>query len=69
MSPTFPQIKFDLMVGIGGGVPSRKHNIRLGDVVVSKPPAKMEAAGLMNEFPCIVIHGISDYADSHKNKQ
>lgn len=23
----------------------------------------------MNEFPCIVIHGISDYADSHKNKQ
>ncbi|KAF2232595.1 purine and uridine phosphorylase [Viridothelium virens] len=28
---------------------------------------EMEAAGLMNEFPCIVIRGISDYADSHKN--
>lgn len=27
----------------------------------------MEAAGLMNEFPCLVIRGISDYADSHKN--
>lgn len=26
-----------------------------------------EAAGLMNHFPCIVIRGISDYADSHKN--
>jgi len=28
---------------------------------------EMEAAGLMNNFPCIVIRGISDYADSHKN--
>jgi nucleoside phosphorylase len=29
---------------------------------------EMEAAGLMNDFPCLVIRGISDYADSHKNK-
>lgn len=29
---------------------------------------EMEAAGLMNtKFPCLVIRGISDYADSHKN--
>jgi nucleoside phosphorylase len=28
----------------------------------------MEAAGLMNNFPCAVIRGICDYADSHKNK-
>jgi nucleoside phosphorylase len=27
----------------------------------------MEAAGLMDDFPCLVIRGISDYADSHKN--
>lgn len=27
----------------------------------------MEAAGLMNSFPCIVIRGICDYGDSHKN--
>jgi nucleoside phosphorylase len=26
-----------------------------------------EAAGLMDSFPCLVIRGISDYADSHKN--
>jgi nucleoside phosphorylase len=26
-----------------------------------------EAAGLMNDFPCIVIRGISDYGDSHTN--
>ncbi|KAF4341456.1 purine and uridine phosphorylase [Fusarium beomiforme] len=29
---------------------------------------EMEAAGLMNSFPCLVIRGICDYADSHKNK-
>jgi nucleoside phosphorylase len=29
---------------------------------------EMEAAGLMNEFPCLVIRGICDYADEHKNK-
>ena len=29
---------------------------------------EMEAAGLMNDFSCLVIRGISDYADSHKNK-
>jgi nucleoside phosphorylase len=28
---------------------------------------EMEAAGLMNNFPCLVIRGISDYADTHKN--
>jgi hypothetical protein len=27
-----------------------------------------EAAGLMNNFPCLVIRGICDYADSQKNK-
>src|SRR5208282_1216660 len=27
---------------------------------------EMEAAGLMNSTPCLVIRGISDYADSHK---
>ncbi|KAL2839313.1 hypothetical protein BJX68DRAFT_258903 [Aspergillus pseudodeflectus] len=30
---------------------------------------EMEAAGLMNTFGCIVIRGICDYADSHKNKE
>ena len=29
---------------------------------------EMEAAGLMDNFPCLVIRGICDYADSHKNK-
>ncbi|RDW79149.1 uncharacterized protein DSM5745_06001 [Aspergillus mulundensis] len=29
---------------------------------------EMEAAGLVNDYPCLVIRGICDYADSHKNK-
>lgn len=37
MLSTFRSIRFGLMVGIGGGVPSKEADIRLGDVVVSKP--------------------------------
>ncbi|KAK7890413.1 hypothetical protein LTR67_008299 [Exophiala xenobiotica] len=28
---------------------------------------EMEAAGLIDDFPCIAIRGICDYADTHKN--
>lgn len=34
---TYKAIRFGLMVGIGGGVPSAEADIRLGDVVVSQP--------------------------------
>ncbi|KAF4436108.1 Vegetative incompatibility HET-E-1 [Fusarium acutatum] len=30
---------------------------------------EMEAAGLMNSSPCLVVRGICDYSDSHKNKE
>jgi len=34
----FKYIKFSLLIGIGGGIPGKGENdIRLGDVVVSKP--------------------------------
>ncbi|EGC46912.1 pfs domain-containing protein [Histoplasma capsulatum var. duboisii H88] len=110
----FKSIRFGLLVGVGGAIPVEEvHDIRLGDVVVSKPAGtfggvvqfdrgpeihygtigssnlvikdgitrnklydelgiicvEMEAAGLMDEFPCLVVRGISDYADSHKNKE
>jgi hypothetical protein len=29
---------------------------------------EMEAAGLIDNFRCLMIRGICDYADSHKNK-
>ncbi len=37
----FPNVRYGLMVGIGGGVPSRTADIRLGDVVVSKPVGRL----------------------------
>ncbi|KAF5857977.1 hypothetical protein ETB97_005008 [Aspergillus alliaceus] len=37
MRSTFRRLQFGLMVGIGGGVPGKNNDIRLGDVVVSKP--------------------------------
>ena len=30
---------------------------------------EMEAAGLIDIFPCLVVRGICDYSDSHKNKK
>ncbi|KAF4311375.1 hypothetical protein GTA08_BOTSDO13133 [Botryosphaeria dothidea] len=30
---------------------------------------EMEAAGLLNNFPCLVIRGVCDYADEHKSDQ
>ncbi|KAA8641400.1 uncharacterized protein ATNIH1004_001865 [Aspergillus tanneri] len=37
MARTFPRMRFALMVGIGGGAPSPRNDIRLGDIVVSQP--------------------------------
>ncbi|KGO47580.1 Nucleoside phosphorylase [Penicillium expansum] len=133
---TFPRLRFALMVGIGGGAPTTRNDIRLGDVVkiitnqlltgfmlqtihmcsdeivtnaihtrwwsarnhrilhvyyrniasgnsvlkdatirdtyANDPELnilcfEMEAAGLINNIPCLIIRGICDYCDSHKN--
>jgi nucleoside phosphorylase len=37
MQNTFPNLRFGLMVGIGGGIPSDENDIRLGDLAVSVP--------------------------------
>ncbi|KAK4161311.1 ankyrin repeat protein [Cladorrhinum sp. PSN259] len=39
MLAKFRNIRVSLMVGIGGGVPNTKEDVRLGDIVVSKPTA------------------------------
>ncbi|KAF3185787.1 hypothetical protein TWF788_003836 [Orbilia oligospora] len=46
MMITFPNLKFGLLVGIGGGVPVKTDNgrIRLGDVIVSKPTGEHSGA-------------------------
>lgn len=46
------------------GVERDRLSAELGGVLCFE----MEAAGLMNVLPCLVIRGICDYADSHKNK-
>ncbi|KAF3287435.1 hypothetical protein TWF970_007160 [Orbilia oligospora] len=40
MRSSFPSVRFYLMVGIGGGVPSEAVDIRLGDIVVSRPTGR-----------------------------
>lgn len=37
MLTSFPNVRIGLMVGIGGGVPSERHDVRLGDIMVSSP--------------------------------
>ncbi|KAA8652873.1 5'-methylthioadenosine/S-adenosylhomocysteine nucleosidase family protein [Aspergillus tanneri] len=122
MMRTFSKLlRVGSMVGIGGGIPSATHDIRLGDIVSARRTIcdgclteweverdkrdnnepqlhygiivsgnivvkdgktrerlrketgalcfEMEAAGLMQDFPCIAIRGICDYADSRKNRQ
>jgi nucleoside phosphorylase len=46
MRMTFPNLRFGVLVGIGGGVPVKTDNgiIRLGDVVVSKPEGEHSGA-------------------------
>jgi nucleoside phosphorylase len=46
MRTTFPNLRFGMLVGIGGGVPIKTDNgmIRLGDVVVSKPTGRHSGA-------------------------
>ncbi|KAK8105219.1 hypothetical protein PG999_008578 [Apiospora kogelbergensis] len=46
------------------GVARDRHSQALGGVLCFE----MEAAGLMNSFPCLVFRGICDYADAHNNK-
>ncbi|EAW09016.1 Pfs domain protein [Aspergillus clavatus NRRL 1] len=46
MKRTFPEIKFCLLVGIGGGAPSTENDVRLGDVVVSRPSGT--SGGVLN---------------------
>ncbi|KAI9666578.1 MAG: hypothetical protein M1821_004514 [Bathelium mastoideum] len=47
------------------GIERDKLTDQVGEVLCFE----MEAAGLMSIFPSLVIRGICDYADSHKNKE
>jgi nucleoside phosphorylase len=75
MLSTFKSIRYGLMVGIGGGVPSSEADIRLGDVVVSHPingyggvvqydfgkskPGGFEPGGFLNAPPTVLLNAVN----------
>lgn len=75
MKNTFPAIRFGLMVGIGGGVPSNDTDVRLGDVVVSQPekghggvvqydfgkstPSGFKRTGFLNTPPLFLLSAVT----------
>ncbi|KAF0318128.1 ankyrin repeat protein [Colletotrichum asianum] len=82
MTSTFRNIKFVLMVGIGGGVPSGPNNVRLGDVVVSTPTGeypgvvqwdfgkttdgKFERTGSLNNPPTLLLTALAKMESDHE---
>jgi hypothetical protein len=56
MRYSFGSIRFGLMVGIGEGVPSEEYDIRLGDVVVSKP-GKQDGGVIQYDFGRTIAEG------------
>jgi len=83
MESSFTSIRFGLMVGIGGGVPTMENDIRLGDVVVSKPgsmhggvvqydfgkatPSGFERTGFLNTPPRILLNAVARVEAHHFN--
>ncbi|KAL6837604.1 hypothetical protein V8C40DRAFT_230380 [Trichoderma camerunense] len=82
---SFPNTRIGLLVGIGGGAPSEKHDIRLGDVVVSAASANgggvfqydfgktiqgenFQTTGFLNMPPTVLRTAISSLRTQHKRK-
>ncbi|KAL4786488.1 hypothetical protein BJX76DRAFT_355037 [Aspergillus varians] len=82
MLATFKRIRFGLMIGIGGGAPSEKHDIRLGDVVVGSPTGllggvvqydfgktvqkgKFQRTGMLNKPPEVLLTALSNLQARH----
>jgi nucleoside phosphorylase len=82
MWSSFKWLRFGLMVGIGGGVPSEEHDIRLGDIVVSKPSGtsggviqydfgktvqegRFTRTGSLNRPPDVLLTAISNLQSRH----
>jgi nucleoside phosphorylase len=80
----FKYIRFGLLVGIGGGVPSIR-DIRLGDVVVSQPnsgnggvvqydfgkstPSGFKQTGFLNTPPPILLNALAQYQAKNLDKR
>lgn len=85
MLHSFPNIRIGVMVGIGGGAPSQKHDIRLGDVVVSAPRTgygglfqydfgktiqneKFQTTGFLNQPPSLLRAAVTDIEAQYERK-
>ncbi|KAF2399700.1 hypothetical protein EJ06DRAFT_511907 [Trichodelitschia bisporula] len=81
MKSTFTSVQLGVMVGIGGGVPSAKADIRLGDVVVCQPskdcggviqydsgktrPDGVERTGFLNAPSMALLNAVARLKASH----
>src|SRR5271170_736931 len=81
MQSKFTSLRFSLMVGIGGGVPSAESDIRLGDVVISQPHMQYGGVvqydfgktgasgfvrtGFLNTPPAILLNALSKLRANH----
>ncbi|EHK40431.1 hypothetical protein TRIATDRAFT_181285, partial [Trichoderma atroviride IMI 206040] len=55
---SFPAVKWYFVVGIGGGIPSENHDIRLGDVVVSTGVIQHDMGKVMQKDSRITSTGL-----------
>ncbi|KAK6342121.1 hypothetical protein TWF730_001599 [Orbilia blumenaviensis] len=62
-----PSVHYGVIASANTVMRSAAHRDRLRDMY-HIACFEMEAAGLMDNFPCLVIRGICDYSDDHKNK-
>ena len=65
MLHSFESVRIGLIVGIGGGAPSQKNDIRLGDVVVGCPTMGRTGGVLPYDFDK-AVHGESEITGSLK---
>ena len=85
MLSSFPNVRIGLMVGIGGGAPSQKHDIRLGDIVVSAPSdggsgvfqydfgdtiqnQSFKTTGFLNQSPMVLRTAVSGLQSQYERK-
>ena len=82
---SFECIKVGLMVGIGGGIPNGEKDIRMGDVVVSKPGGmfggvvqydrgktlkdRFERTGSLNKPPPVLLAAVSAMEAKHMMRE
>ncbi|KAF1995098.1 putative ankyrin repeat domain protein [Amniculicola lignicola CBS 123094] len=85
MLSSFPSIKFGLVVGVGVGIPSIDNDIRLGDVVVSKPEGTfggvrqydrgkittdgVEERGQLNSPPQVLLNAMGALVSRHEMEE